>query len=460
MTRFIFLAGLVWFSLLAAACANEQPLAEPTAVLSSTPLVEVTGPPGGPPTLGPIALTEVPGTVWLADLDGGDLHTLYQDASRSSAPPTFFEKDADAVQVWGLDGERPVLIRYGLDGRELSRDYNPPQQDLPWTSSNDGCEVQGRLYPGIPCGSLSPNGRWMIYSFNGRDLPVSGRAGDLWAVDLKSGASVLLQEGVTQCTQCDVASRYEWSPGGDHLLVAESGPTTRVFLIDLRGPDVRELERTQGYGDPVWSPVRDQLAYWDDAGRTILEDVGTGFKRSVSAQWPVRFDPSGRYVYTTDNDEATVFVDADTGTVMARLLGGPGYDAAGGNRYLPPVTRPVVATATGLIAVLGPTPDCRGSVLYVDSAARKCFSSAGMPVFSPDSSRVAMARKTGDTGRVKTPSMEALNMHVFEIVVVDVDTGAESIVARGALGLDAPPRMEWNAAGTHLLVSWPAYYGL
>ena len=82
-----------------------------------------------------------------------------------------------------------------------------------------------------------------------------------------------------------------------------------------------------------------------------------------------------------------------------------------------------------------------------------------MPVLSPDASKVALARKTGQTGPVNTPSLQALSLDVYEIVVVDVATGAEQVVARDALGLEIAPLMAWNAEGTHLLITWPANYG-
>jgi hypothetical protein len=242
--------------------------------------------------------------------------------------------------------------------------------------------------------------------------------------------------------------------------VVEASLSARVFLFDLRAPSGRQIPRDQQDTGPQWSPVRDQLAYWRDGEGTVLEDVRTGVVGALAMSWPARFDPSGAYLFTLDDAGETVIADAATATVIARLPGGPGYDPGSGSSFLPPVSIPVIASESGFSAVLGPAPQCPGSVLYVNSASLKCLPAAGTPVFSPDASRIALARKTGDTGRVQTPSLEALNMHIYEIVVIEVATGAERVVARGALGLDAPPRMQWDEAGRHLLVSWPAYYGL
>ena len=47
----------------------------------------------------------------------------------------------------------------------------------------------------------------------------------------------------------------------------------------------------------------------------------------------------------------------------------------------------------------------------------------------------------------------------YDIVLVDVASGSQTLVAQGARG-EYPPRLSWNASSTHLLVEWPLHRGL
>ena len=394
-SRLVAFTALPVLLLVAGACSKEQPAAQPTV----TTVVEASPTPGAVaipplPTRTPTAggrLSELPATTLLIDIDGGKVVTLYRDPEYHASPGGWFDKDGRTVWYAAFENQRPVTVRTSLDGTELSREHDA-DAFLPWNPTPGGCEVDGRLYAGVACGSISPNGRWMVYRASQRDLPVTGRAYDLWAVDLETGERKLLQAGLVACTQCDASGRQEWSASGDYLMVGDTGNTLGLYLINLPAGTSRPMVISGEERIPEWSPIADMLAYSDVREVTVLEDARDGTLRELAElPWPARFDPTGRYLYSVGEDFETTIVDVTSGALVAKLAGIPGYDANEGFRNCGPGSLAVVGHGRdGFVAALGPTPDCEGTQIYVGGRAKHCIANAGTPV------HVAGPVKSGD----------------------------------------------------------------
>jgi hypothetical protein len=442
---------ILWLlsALLLSACTSEPPApyATVTDVIPSTEAVPSPNPTRTPPAG---AITELPAMTVLIDVQSGAVVTLYRDTARYESPGGEFLADG-TVRYSTFENGRPLWITVDLDGRELSRETDP-NVFLPYKAIAGGCEVDVRFFAGVHCGSISPNGRWMVYSKDGKDLPGIGPASDRWLLDLQSGATVLLQEDVRSCTQCDASPRVEWSASGDFLVFGETGGDARVFLIDAPAATSTILATGGRYRYPEWSLTEDILARGREDGTTYVQDVRTGARRDIAVPWPARFEPTGRYLYSVDEDTHTTVAEVATGRLYARL---EGITFSLGT----PVTQPLVESERGLISALGPTSTCTGTQIYARTQPAFCVAGGGSPVLSRDGKVVAVARKTDEIGPVYTPSVEALNVPRYDIAVVDTSTGRESVLFRGATGVVFPPRMLWNEAGTHLLVWWNVNYG-
>jgi hypothetical protein len=394
-------------------------------------------------------LREVPGTLWLIDVDNHSLTTLYGDSARNAPFAAFDETTSTLVFEILEDDDTQTAIRTSLDGAVLERRRHAGAFEL---------------LPQKPSIERSPNQRWRLYQIASRDLPQGGNAADLWVEDLVNGERRELVSGLETCSPCDAETKIAWSPDGDHLYIAEASLRSKVFLIDVPRGVVRDITTDVAVREPDWSPTADLLLRPSEAGTTILEDVRTGAARElVSLPWPARFDPSGSYIYSLTSKTETVVAD-QSGNVVARLGGSVSLDALLRRERPLPETRfgsshPLVKAQSSFFAAASGVAGCAGTMLFVGAVPRTCVVAAGMPVFSPDGSRVVLARKTGDTGPVDAPMIQAVNMDVYELLLIDVASGRETVLARGALGFELPPQVVWNESGTHILVRWPFDYG-
>jgi WD40-like Beta Propeller Repeat len=423
-------------------------------------------PPPLPTPLPP--LTELPSAIWLIDVATGSRVVLEENTDHVSSFAAFDESNPSVVYE-GFDGGERVAIRKDFAGNEIERaETGGPLRLLlgpsRLNSTEAGCEIDGMLHEGVPCGSLSPDGRWMAYRLNRQELPGSGETSDLWVLDIDTGARGELVTGLFQCTQCDVGQALEWSHSGRYFYIKEAGRDNRVFLIDMQTATARDVTVNTTFYPPQWSPTSDVLARPAEDGSTLIEDLEQGTSREIpQLPWPARFDPSGSLVYSLVTADAlrpgplpqTRIVDVVSGETLATLPAPIGYDpSAGQPRDLPLPDDAVQREGDSFIAVLGGPAGCDGSAIYKGTRQVTCVKGAGAASISPDGSQIALIRKTGETGRITTSSLEAESMGIFEIVVVDVASGDERQLASGAMGL-FPPYMVWNAAGTHLLVRWP-----
>jgi hypothetical protein len=217
-----------------------------------------------------------------------------------------------------------------------------------------------------------------------------------------------------------------------------------------------------------FSPSGNLLIRRAPSGATLLEDLDSGSSTELTAvSWPAYFDASGRYLYSVPEITGpahpaaeTVIADGRTGAVIATLPGVGGYDISVGatsHRRIPP--HPVQATSGGFTAALAGAAGCPGTMIYSGNTMIACASKTLGAVVSPEGSLVVLARPTGMTGPVDSPTVQSIGLEIYDVIVVDIATGKERLLAQGALGRSTPPDFAWNAAGTHILVRWPNHYG-
>lgn len=443
------LLALSALALLAVACdRGGKPEVSATATSSPTPVASASPTPGTSPAPLPDRV-EVASTVQLIDVRTGVARTLFENRAPVAHGATF----VDGEIVISVSNAPP--LRFRLDGSTVTN----PSTPLGCREANGAAEIGGRSYSGVRCGSISPDRRWMIYEIQTGEVEV-GTSGyrvaqrDMWSVDLQSGATRQMQTGLVDCGGCDGRYAPRWSTNSRYVAYAEFGGTKRRFLSDLSNGATRQIGSGNEVNDaPEWAPTGDLLVYSTTANGTVarFEELVAGTWRDLEVPWPVRFGAGGAYLYSPAwgaGPEAapatTTIVEAASGRTLATLAGAP-----------PPAflwTRDVAVTrfGGGYIAVLQRSGECTGTAIYREGVALpRCIADGILGQVAPDGSHVAVARETGRTGPVGPRSMPQ-----FDIDIIDVATGASRTVVTGATSF-SPPLMEWNAAGTHLLMLWP-----
>lgn len=434
---------------LAACSDNDGSPQAPTATLegSATPTATAFKP---TPTM-PAGVRFEPSTVLLVDARTGIVTTLIEDPDNALFDVKFGAV-AGTVEISGRNGKVIDFTGKVLGG--------PVQADDCLTVSGS-VEVAGRSFKDVTCGVVSPDGRFMLYKVdagmtevaNGRSVAVW----DNWLLDLQTDGRKLLQAGLRHCGGCDGKFGPEWSASSRYIFFSELYGSDRLFVSDAISGTTQELNEpinaTGLENKPVWSPVADLLLRPAGNGASILEDLNAGTRRELSAlTWPSRFDSTGAYLYSPaylharETHRETRIVEVASGRLVATLAGAPGFD-----RFWVKESA-VVGVADGFIVALEGAPDC-GLAIYA-GATRTCFADGLGAIFSPDTRQIVFARRTGDTGRLNTPSMQASNTSVYEVVLFDLGSKRQIVVARNAIG-EWPPRIRWNAEGTHVLVYWP-----
>jgi hypothetical protein len=461
---------------LVAGCSKDEPV-EPTpaatevaAKLSPAP-TPCTRPDG---TIIPCR-QRVPATAWLIDVRSASVTTLFESHEDAVWYGAFDEAGQAVIGIYDLQEHRMrEAVRFALDGSEAGRE---PWADGPlslltrllgWTPGSPFCrnvdggaEVGGRFHAEVSCGQSSPDGRWLVYATGGRDIEGVGHFYDRWLLDLATGARQQLQAGLRQC-QGDSFFGPQWSSTGAYVFFGDCAEDGRVFVSDIAAGRTRQV--ASGIPSlrlmPDWSQASDKLLVPGAGGLTVIENLTAGESAVLDdVPWPAKFDPTGRYVYSPAFDSVpslrtaeprTAIYDVAEGRVVAGLPGVPPYE----NTYLAFV--PVMRTASGFAAALERAPGCDGTAIYSNSALVACVRGAVGPTFSPDGSKVALARQSGQTGRVDFPGGGDASLIRYDILIVDAATGAERVVARDALAINPYPQPSvWNAASTHILVRWP-----
>lgn len=464
-----------------AACTSDSaatPTTEATPTIEPSPAAttEATAPPEvtatATATATPVVGIEAPATVWLIDTRTAEVHTLAED--REHFPwRTEFNADGYAVVRYADRGEPPHRA-FDLDG-QLATEEIPV---APCTRLDDetitvnGNRIDAPSEGELQCGLVSPDERWMTYRSRVQTALVGGanriQSWDQSVLDLETGESRLVQAELRHCGGCDGIFGPFWSPSGRYLVLAELIARGEVYLADLEAETVRSIGSVDGASilqRPNWAPDGDRILYPDGTGHTVFEDLEAGTRVVLDTlPWPANFDPTGRYLYSpawdTRRDGAaapeTTVLDAATLAEVGIRPGG----APGDLLYRAPGT-PVMGTDSGFVAALEAAPGCRGTMIYrADGNPLDCIEQGTGAVFSPDGTRVAVAVQTGfTTESVSGPGYRSGNARIFDIVLVDVASGTIEILATDALS-NAAPLIIWNDEGTHILVRWPAAWGL
>lgn len=480
MRRRALLTLLATATLLLAACTSSSdptptatPTIEATPTLAPSPTAtsETAPPPEVTPTSTAVVGIEAPATVWLIDTRTAEVHTLTEDTEHFPWR-TEFNADGYAVVRYADRGEPPHLA-FDIEGQPTSEEVPV----APCTRIDDETiTVNGNRIDSergvFNCGLVSPNERWMTYVGQVERDFIGGadriQSWDQWVLNLETNESRLVQAGLRHCGGCDGVFGPFWSPSGRYLVLPELG-VGEVYLADMQTETIRPIGGASGSSilqRPNWAPGGDRILHPDGTGHTVIEDLETGTRVVLDTlPWPATFDPTGRHIYSpawdTRRDIAaareTTVLDATTLLEVGIRPGG----APGDLIYGAPGT-PVMATEGGFVAALEGTSGCRGTALYaVDGSLVTCVEQGSGAVFSPDGTRLALAVHTGSTTQsVNGPGFWGITARTFDIVLVDVATGSTEVLATDALSSDAAPLIIWNDEGTHILVRWPASWGI
>lgn len=192
-----------------------------------------------------------------------------------------------------------------------------------------------------------------------------------------------------------------------------------------------------------------------------VDDLTAGTSRELKIPWPAAFDASGQYLYSPSwavnpkgEPAATTIVDATSGDLVAQLSGAP----LGVGIDLQP--RVLGRSQEGYVIALQGADGCDGTAVYRQGVEEpQCIKGGAAGVVSANGRFVAVARLSGQIGRAYGPGFETIEMDLYDLDIVDVNSGAVRTVWEDAPSF-APMTVAWNDAGTHRLVLWPRSPGL
>lgn len=436
--------------LTAAACTSgDGGTATPSATASAEPTTAfATASPTRTPTPTPTATGEPtrvpdpPRTVWLIDGATGEVLTLHQDASYADAR---FNAAGTRVELRTAE----EWLAFALDGSPA-----PAPERRECLPAGEDAVVGGVTFEETRCGSVSPDGRWMLFP-----VPLENTNGDRdqWVLDLETGERRLLEPGLRSCGGCDGRFGPGYSPDEGHVYFAETVGNGRTFVSDLLSGETDLLGDggTEINRRPLWAPNGERLLYSDDGERLLIRDFESGDTSEVQAlDWPASFDALGTSIFSSpysaaDAAPTTTVVDATTFEVLASVDGAAGVSAF----WYPRVV--VARSGDGIVVAVEQAASCvEGITIYTPASPDgACFESAVGATVSPDGRLVAFSVQSGDTASHSAPSD-------FRVVLVDTESLETLATIEGAQSYDAPPVLKWNPGSTHLLVTWPHALGL
>jgi len=399
----------------------------------------------GGPTATEFPVESIPFRAWLADLESGELHEVYEDEDLAVWSARF---EADDVVI--LNG-----TAVGRDGQPVTAEVAPlciPADEL---ATLDGVEVSGWS----SCAYVGPSGRYATYGVDAgeHEHPGGHRTPmwDQWVLDLETGERWLAQAGIVDCGGCDGAFGMTWSPDGRFFAIGDLGGPDRVFLVDTEARTTRLVAHgTQHQHKPAWSPnVPGQLLVRGEDGAALLLDEVAGTEETLPLAWPARFDPTGQLIYSPAGDGVsdgpTLIYDLRRGAIVAELSGVPDWS------FLWNGDAAVVGTDEGFVAAI-PGGECEGTAVYRSSEVGQCIEGALGAVPSNDGRRVAYSLATDEV--VSDPRRGTFT--VYEVVVFDEATASEIVVAERVVSGPLPPRLIWNDGGDLLLIIAPHFAGI
>ena len=352
--------------------------------------------PGAPPVV-PAAPTVAPGTAtdgWVAiGVAGAGVHLLRpgDDARPLEIPGG---DGTEACPAWSPDGTRLVVGRTGRPSASppVAAELVVVPVDRAGTAGTptvvplDGFDVLDGFDP-HPCGTWSPDGRWVALAGTGEvwvvdvvdgqvrrlpdlrpsdlewrpgsdELTIAGDVGQTRGAPTRSTPMTVYALGTGQLRRLGTgeAAAVTWSPDGATLaFTGGEGEPGRLWLVDHDGTDERLLvdrlgQANHGVG-PVWSPTGERIAYQRlvPVGRenheVVLVDVADGTETAVV---PPVVDGGTWYP-----DTVTWSPDGRTLLYSGWAWTAPGVEEGGGMLAVP-ADAPEEAT---VLSELGPGPD-------------------------------------------------------------------------------------------------------
>lgn len=290
---------------------------------------------------------------------------------------------------------------------------------------------------------------------------------DQWLLNISTGELSELQKGLVHCGGCDGRYGPRWSPTSEYVAYSEYGGELRRFLTNVSTGGTRQIGRGVSIlFAPEWAPAGNRIVYsLEEAlqSEVRLEDLDAGTVSLLPIRQPVRFDVSGRYLYSPGWDldpkasgKFTTIIDSTTFEAVATVSG----TAPQWGLYRDDEHR-VTASTSGPVAALQGAAGCNGTSITKGTQAPQCIAGGVAGAVNRPGSTVAVARAAGTTGPAKGPGFEASSLTRYDIDLVDSGTGRVRAAFSGLLSWEhSAPLMIWNEAGTHLLVLAPATAGL
>jgi len=437
MSRLLVLLGAAALTLLAACSSDSDSTSTPTGEATTVP---TSGPGAAPTAAAPVdASTSFVALINLATLQQTTIH------DGPGIWNAWFEADGKVVNALVLgDGVAPRTVRIGIDGSVIADSTSELQVRVTADGSartfggpsGDGftfqtlLEVDGALVEldgdptALPLG-FSPDGAYLL-SYVGVAAE-EGEAAISYTVHNLDGSVGYNFVNRLSATNPG-SSPPAWSPSGQY-----------VATIGLQGVGIHEVESGQTFlvqanGSTEWSDAEDALILvTSDQELQVLRmpDLETLALDVPTVGITASFDPTGSVVSVSDfARRVTTVFDAVTGEQLLELGGVAETSNVIG-------FEPIIMTDSGLAAVLEHSPGCDGIQIIHPALGNRgqCLTGTN-PRWAPDASAVSVTRGS-------------------EIVVFNIETLSELVVASGLPIGGTATLARWNERGTQLLLEWP-----